>query len=440
MFMAVSFTPEQEAALEAARDLLPAWIPWMRTIYYSLFAAFGAYLLSRMGTAYLLRPLRRAPAASWVDRARRSFPAQRFSASCLWFFPVIATVAAASTKTLWKVPVPVLALCAFLGAYMNHARLHNRLVEEPRPLRSMLAGTTCFTVVMLPHFAIPLIFAFVMPKEFGIAPVFLLALALVLTVAAVHDRSLAVARALGLARPAPEHVQRIVRDVSERVDIEPQGVLELTYNDAQAFAFVHARVVAFSDVALRILNDRELAAICAHELAHLDEPRRIRRLRFAAHLMFLPVAAAPLIPRQFGLEAFVGALLGYTAVSLLFSRLSQRMETRADRVGQESHEDAGIYASALERIYEYNLTPAVLGQKRQTHPELYDRLIATGVQPDYPRPNSPLKKSFGRETGLFTPSSTASILENLGDYLRLPRPIWTRRDQFSARSTFSTGC
>ncbi len=31
------------------------------------------------------------------------------------------------------------------------------------------------------------------------------------------------------------------------------------------------------------------------------------------------------------------------------------------------------------------------------------------------------------------------VLENLGDYLRLPRPIWPRRDQLSARSTFSGG-
>jgi hypothetical protein len=36
-------------------------------------------------------------------------------------------------------------------------------------------------------------------------------------------------------------------------------------------------------------------------------------------------------------------------------------------------------------LYEENLIPAVMAQRR-THPDLYDRLIAAGVQPDYPRP------------------------------------------------------
>ncbi len=51
---------------------------------------------------------------------------------------------------------------------------------------------------------------------------------------------------------------------------------------------------------------------------------------------------------------------------------------------------------------------------------------------------SPPEK-VGRETGLFTPSSTASIRKKLGDYLRLPQPIWTRRGRFLSRMTFSGG-
>jgi hypothetical protein len=51
------------------------------------------------------------------------------------------------------------------------------------------------------------------------------------------------------------------------------------------------------------------------------------------------------------------------------------------------------YARALERIYEVNLTPAVLGG-RPMHPHLYDRLLAAGVQPSYPRPAPPRRDAY----------------------------------------------
>ncbi len=95
----------------------------------------------------------------------------------------------------------------------------------------------------------------------------------------------------------------------------------------------------------------------------------------------------------------------------------------------------------LRRGTSYGFEPAAAKLKKNTAAVAYEfdgPPKRHGIP--YVRVSSPLKKSFGRETGLFTPSSTASILKNLGDYLRLPQPIWTRRDQFSARSTSSTGC
>jgi hypothetical protein len=40
----------------------------------------------------------------------------------------------------------------------------------------------------------------------------------------------------------------------------------------------------------------------------------------------------------------------------------------------------------LARVYEDNLIPAVLPQTGRSHPDLYERLLAAGVQPDFPRP------------------------------------------------------
>jgi hypothetical protein len=39
---------------------------------------------------------------------------------------------------------------------------------------------------------------------------------------------------------------------------------------------------------------------------------------------------------------------------------------------------------------EVNLAPAVM-PGAQTHPHLYDRLLAAGIQPDFPRPSAPLR-------------------------------------------------
>ena len=49
----------------------------------------------------------------------------------------------------------------------------------------------------------------------------------------------------------------------------------------------------------------------------------------------------------------------------------------------------GAYARALEKIYRENQLPAVNVNNRQSHPHLYDRLLAAGVIPDYARPARP---------------------------------------------------
>jgi hypothetical protein len=51
--------------------------------------------------------------------------------------------------------------------------------------------------------------------------------------------------------------------------------------------------------------------------------------------------------------------------------------------------NAGIYACALEKLYRENQSPAVNASKRATHPHLYDRMIAAGITPDFPRPARP---------------------------------------------------
>ena len=57
--------------------------------------------------------------------------------------------------------------------------------------------------------------------------------------------------------------------------------------------------------------------------------------------------------------------------------------------------DATALALALERIHQLNQMPAVLRNKSlNTHPDLYDRMLAANVTLDYPRPAAPRAQAW----------------------------------------------
>ena len=83
-----------------------------------------------------------------------------------------------------------------------------------------------------------------------------------------------------------------------------------------------------------------------------------------------------------------------------FSRnFRNRMEKRADSMATVHEGDSGTYARALERLYQVNQVPAVVS-KSMVHPGLYDRLLAAGVTPSYPRPKAPARFSWHRGLAL----------------------------------------
>jgi hypothetical protein len=73
----------------------------------------------------------------------------------------------------------------------------------------------------------------------------------------------------------------------------------------------------------------------------------------------------------------------------LAKRIARRMERHADDAAIQGTADAAIYARALEKIYQANQLPAVMRSNNMVHPHLYDRMLAAGVTPDYPRPQPP---------------------------------------------------
>lgn len=169
---------------------------------------------------------------------------------------------------------------------------------------------------------------------------------------------------------------------------------------ANAYAAPLSGTLVFSDPLLEILTDDEVAAVCAHELGHLAESKRILFGRCIGWMTLLPLL---LIRPASHVGESKGWLSGGFAILFLvvffLSRLSRKigriMETRADDIARHAQADEGVYARALEKMYQNNQTPAVLAGKSLPHPDLYDRMIAAGVTPDYWRPLPPAKIRIG---------------------------------------------
>ena len=157
---------------------------------------------------------------------------------------------------------------------------------------------------------------------------------------------------------------------------------------ANAFAFSWSGDVGVTRGGLDALEDPGLGAVLAHELGHLSESRRVRVMRAAGSFAMVPLLLIRPLTASYGLAAPFVALALVLLTSIVLRRMRRAMEERADEVAHTHEEDPGVYARALETIYRVNGVPPVL-HKRTTHPSLYDRMIAAGVEPDYPRPSPP---------------------------------------------------
>ena len=160
---------------------------------------------------------------------------------------------------------------------------------------------------------------------------------------------------------------------------------ELEWAQVNAVAWIMYRAVGFSRPLLEIMSADELRAIAAHEIAHLLEPPWVRTVR-VLH-MFACLGAAPLI--KFGGTG--GSFAGWALIMVLvlaYQRFRRRMEVRADRLESQTVADANAYMRSMIKLHEANTLPAVM-PGAQSHPHLYDRLLAGGIQPDFPRPTAP---------------------------------------------------
>jgi len=396
-------------ALQAARQLLPAWAV---IAVWSLGPALGliGFVATRWGMGRLIRQL---PSQPWPERARLVYPARVLGRVGGLYACLAGAFAATYSWDAGSLPMlraPLTLGCVYAGplaaGLLFEARL--RKLAMRTLLRSWAAGALAIfpfahALVLLRIATVPLtgrcawIAALV---GFGVCSWL------------GFGGGLAVARWLGLARPASARVQAVVQRASQRLGVRCRSVWELDWAACNAFALPQSRKVVFSRGALA-LQDDELEAIAAHELGHLAEPLRIKLVRPLS--VMLAAAAGFSVPPLPGVSAtsvavFLVLLLGFALVA---RRARRQGEQYAD---SRAKDQAGVYARALTRMYEIGLVPLVLPRPGM-HGHLYDRLVAAGQTPLGPRPAPARMPPFGLRLLLavlmFLPLGVGAVMRDL---------------------------
>jgi len=169
-------------------------------------------------------------------------------------------------------------------------------------------------------------------------------------------------RLIGFLRVPSPRVSRIVNETSAWSGVSVQAVWEAPAATCQIITFPTARTLVLTAPLVERLSDPEIEAICLHGLARLGEAKSVAR-RLRALALFARTPLLFLIPAQarFGPAGPSALIVLYLGLRFSLIRLRVRMGIRAEYVART----AGSYFN------------------------LYDRMIAAGVNPEFPRPLKP---------------------------------------------------
>src|SRR5918911_3242890 len=178
---------------------------------------------------------------------------------------------------------------------------------------------------------------------------------------------------------------RLVRDLAQRAQLPMPRVYLIQEDAPNAFATgrnpEHAAVAATTGI-LRVLSDRELRGVMAHELAH------VRHRDILISTISATMAGAISMLANFAMffggrddegrpaNPIVGLLvmlLAPLAASLIQMAISRAREFEADRGGAEISGDPRALASALEKIHRY--AQGIPLEAAERHPETAQMMI-----------------------------------------------------------------
>lgn len=388
------------SALAEARALLPPWVRWLAAP--SVVAWVVAVSWAVTWIAVWATRGRRPPSLDglhWTEVARRTWPVRQSVSKLATGLPLVAFALlhslpfAASAMPRW-LPTLAAPVLVWLAVMQVGRRISRAWRAAPIPLADLVRLELERWIVWYPHVAGLVVVAFVMPRTFGATTVALVATSAAAVVAVQFGAALGVARMLGLVRPPGARLVSLVATAAEREGRSPPRALELRSPLATAAALPGNDAILISTRTLELLDDEELGAVLAHELAHLGESRASKILRTVGPLLLLPAtlfrpiaaATSPLV----ALYAAIGPLF----LQLPLRAFARRMEVRADALAVAGRTDPEPYVRALVALHRDSAAPAVTAT-RTTHPSLYDRMLAAGIQPDFPRPAPPTNDGGG---------------------------------------------
>ncbi|SDS33314.1 M48 family metalloprotease [Opitutus sp. GAS368] len=330
---------------------------------------------------------RRSQAMHWTERARRLFPARVSRQINVWVIPACAALLHRNFNP--ASPSGLVFLCGFLGTLLGNYPM-DRDTHYDLAFRPWAHEVVAGLLMQFSTLGAYLAASALMPARWDWRVPVITVVFLGLLLALQFGLAVRLMRALRLLRPASPRLQQLVDETAATLGVKVRATWELARCDANAIAFVLTGELAFTDGLLVYCPDDELKAICAHEVGHLTEGRLSLTARLLGSLIFAPLIFLNPVYHQWGLFGVAGLVLVVLVVLFARPRLSRAMEKRADRIAQESVAGTTVYARALERLYRVNCSPAALKKGAgRTHPDLYDRMLAVGLTPDYPRPAPP---------------------------------------------------
>lgn len=348
-------------------------------------AGIGSGLTLWLTTWLEFREIKAGPDSHWTERAREQFPVLQSARSNLWCVPTVIALPFA-----WSFPTPKWVDVANWFAGLAGAMVGTRPLDRWRgyhlPFRQWCRNVLGQWLPSLAGWLVLVAGVVLMPAEFGPLVAALLLGALALHVALGLGAGIWVSERLGWMRPATPEVIETVRRLAATAGQRPPRVLQVESTAANAMAVAGGTYVLLLGPLTSLLSPAELETVLAHELSHSREGWGVVLGRLVGSLWLFPWIIIRPLAASVGMLAPVLLVFG-TLGMLRFNRwLNLRFEHRADAVAVESQEAAGSYAQALLKLHEFNLTPATLEKKASTHPDLYERMIAAGVDPGFPRP------------------------------------------------------
>ncbi len=370
------------------------WLPdTTLSLVYGVACPLVAFVAVRLGSWLTALKAFKMNEAPWTERARFAYPVWYFNTfSILALLLLLGFVGPSFSELdhsfLSNVLPGITALLVFFASAAAQAKSIGRLRGIHFSAADGLRNWIIIILIFIPHIVV---FVAMMPwlsETFDASSVSAMAIAAGLVLLLNFGGYLWLLRLIRILQPASDRLLRIAARAESGTEPHAEYFL-LRWNWANALAFPLKRKIAFTDCAMAELTDEELEVICVHELEHLREPALVRYARLLTSFVWLPVFAGRPIIGSIGLGGWFCSLVAAYVVAIFIRRMARAMEVRADAAGHKHQANEGLYAQALEKLYAVNLMPAVLRQNNLVHPHLYDRLLASGITPDYPRPNPP---------------------------------------------------